>query len=229
MGPLASSVQDAALMLEGMTKARYPVDPDAHVRVGIPENFFLERAQPEVVLAVERAARLAEKLGAQLVRVRAPDPEGLFSIARTILLCEAATALHAHVQPRHELGADVLALLDTGAKVAATEYIRATGATVRLRALWAALFETIDVMFTPTTPTAAPRIGQSTIQVQDKEEDTRLLTTRCCRGVNLLGYPAISLPSGNSNEGLPIGLQIIGAMGADTRVLNVAAALERAQ
>jgi aspartyl-tRNA(Asn)/glutamyl-tRNA(Gln) amidotransferase subunit A len=229
MGPLANSVEDAALLLEGMTGGSYPVTPEAHVRVGIPENYFLERTQTEVTLAMENAARAAEGLGAELVRVRTPDPEGLFSIARTILLCEAATALHAHVQPRHELGADVLALLDTGATVAATEYIRAMAATARLRSMWAALFESIDVLFTPTTPTTAPLIGQSTIRVLGKEEDTRLLTTRFCRGINLLGYPAISIPWGSSPEGLPIGLQIVGPTGADTRVLNLAAALERAR
>ena len=229
MGPLASSVADVALMLEGMTGASYPIAPDARVRVGIPENYFLEHTQPEVLEAMENAVAAAEALGAKLVRVRTPDPEGLFSIARTILLGEAATALHAHVQPRHELGADVLSLLDAGSKVAATEYIRAQAATLRLRAMWASLFEGIDVLFTPTTPSTAPLIGQNTVRVGGKEEDTRLLTTRFCRGINLLGYPAISIPWGNSPEGLPIGLQIVGPTGADIRVLNVAAALESAR
>jgi aspartyl-tRNA(Asn)/glutamyl-tRNA(Gln) amidotransferase subunit A len=229
MGPLASSVEDTALMLEGMTGASFPVTPESNVRIGIPENYFLEHTQPQVVAAVERAARTAQKLGAKLVHVRTPDPEGFFSMARTILLCEAATALHAHLQPRHELGADVLALLDAGSAIAATEYIRANAAAVRLRCSWASLFETIDVLFTPATPTTAPLIGQTTIRIDGKEEDTRLLTTRFSRGINLLGYPAISIPWGKSTEGMPIGLQIIGPAGGDISVLNVAAALERAQ
>jgi aspartyl-tRNA(Asn)/glutamyl-tRNA(Gln) amidotransferase subunit A len=137
--------------------------------------------------------------------------------------------LHAHLQPRHELGADVLALLDAGSAIAATEYIRANAAAVRLRDSWASLFETIDVLFTPATPTTAPLIGQTTIRIEGKEEDTRLLTTRFSRGINLLGYPAISIPWGKSSEGMPIGLQIIGPAGGDISVLNVAAALERAQ
>jgi aspartyl-tRNA(Asn)/glutamyl-tRNA(Gln) amidotransferase subunit A len=226
MGPLARTVEDTALMLEGMARAPYALTPDAKVRVGIPDNYFMDVAAPEAVAAVDVAARRAEELGAKLVHVRVPDPEGLFSAARTILLCEAATALHAHVQPRHELGADVLALLDTGAKIAATEYIRAMASATRLRAAWGALFTSIDVLFTPSTPTPAPLIGQNAIRVGGREEDTRLLTTRCCRGINLLGYPAISIPSGRSPEGLPLGLQIVGPLGADMRVLNLAAALE---
>ena len=59
-----------------------------------------------------------------------------------------------------------------------------------------------------------------------KEEDTRLLTTRFCRGINLLGYPALSIPCGDSRAGLPMGLQIIGALNQDATVLNVGAAME---
>jgi aspartyl-tRNA(Asn)/glutamyl-tRNA(Gln) amidotransferase subunit A len=225
MGPLTRTVEDAALMVAGMGGPSIDVVPDARVRVGIPENFFLERVQPEVLAAVVEAGRRAQSAGATVKRVRVPDPEGLFASARTILLAEAATVLAPGSQPRHEFGSDVLALLDTGAKVLATEFIWAKEAAERLRASWAALFKEIDVLFTPTTPTTAPRIGQSTIPINGREEDTRLLTTRCCRGINLLGYPAISIPAGKDGAGLPIGLQIVGGWGQDARVLGVAAAL----
>ena len=148
------------------------------------------------------------------------------STARTILLCEAATVMLPHVKPRHEFGPDVLAHLDAGAKVTATEYIRAVQGTARLKELWAKLFEQVDVLFTPTIPITAPRIGQATVLMGTKEEDTRLLTTRFCRGINLLGYPALSIPCGDSRAGLPMGLQIIGALNQDATVLNVGAAME---
>lgn len=229
MGPLARSVDDTALMLEGMGSGQYPLTPNARVRIGVPENYFNHLLTTEVRVAVEKALGRAQELGAKLVSVRVPDPDGLFSIARTILLCEAATALHGQMQPRHEFGADVLALLDSGAQIPATEYILATTAAVRLRTAWEALFENVDVIFAPATPTTAPRIGQTAISINGREEDTRLLTTRFCRGINLLGYPAISIPWGVSSERLPIGLQIFGPTGEDLRVLNVAAALEGAQ
>jgi aspartyl-tRNA(Asn)/glutamyl-tRNA(Gln) amidotransferase subunit A len=225
MGPLTRTVEDAALMVAGMGGASMDVVPDARVRIGIPDNFFLDRVQPDVLAAVEEAGRRATADGATVKRLRVPDPEGLFSAARTILLAEAATVLVPGEQPRHEFGSDTLALLDTGAKVYATEFIRAKQLGERLRASWAALFEEIDVLLIPSTPTTAPRIGQSTIAISGKEEDTRLLTTRCCRGINLLGYPAISIPAGKDASGLPIGVQIVGAWGQDARVLGVAAAL----
>ena len=150
------------------------------------------------------------------------------STARTILLSEAATEMLPHVKPRHEFGADVLASLDAGAKVPATEYINAIRAAARLRQQWAKLFEDIDVIFTATTPTTAPLIGQATIRANGRDEDTRLFTTRLCRGINLLGYPAISLPCGEDREHMPIGLQIVGGWNQDSTVLDIAAALEDA-
>jgi aspartyl-tRNA(Asn)/glutamyl-tRNA(Gln) amidotransferase subunit A len=226
MGPLARTVEDTAWMLEGMSGRSFPIEPRAEVRMGLPENFYFDGVDPEVHVAVERAAKRAEKSGATIVRVRVPDPDGLMSTARTILLCEAATVMLPHVKPRHEFGADVLALLDTGTQLPATEYINALRAAAHLKKTWAKLFEQFDVLLTPTIPITAPRIGQTTVHIGNKEEDTRLLTTRFCRGINLLGYPALSIPCGSSREGLPIGLQIIGGWNEDATVLNVGAALE---
>lgn len=229
MGPLATTVRDCALMTEAMSGEKIAVAPQTDVRIGVPENFYFDLLEPAVQTAVQRAIRKAESLGARVSRVRVPDPEGLMSTARTILLCEAATVMVPHIKPRHEFGADVLASLDAGAKVPATEYILATEAATRLRQQWAKLFEGIDVIFTPTIPITAPLIGQTTMRVNGKDEDTRLFSTRFCRGINLLGYPAISLPCGENDEHMPVGLQIVGGWNQDSTVLNVAAALEDAQ
>jgi aspartyl-tRNA(Asn)/glutamyl-tRNA(Gln) amidotransferase subunit A len=226
MGPLARTVEDAALMLEAMAGRTFRVKPRTDVRIGMPENFYFDDLDPEIHVAVEQSAKRAEKLGAKIVRVRVPDPDGLMSTARTILLCEAATVMLPHVKPRHEFGADVIALLDTGAKVTATEYINAVNAASRLKEAWAKQFEHFDVLLTPTIPITAPCIGQMTVQIGKKEEDTRLLTTRFCRGINLLGYPALSIPCGLSRQGLPMGLQLVGALNQDATVLSVGAALE---
>ena len=228
MGPLAATVRDCAVITEAMSGEKIAVNPRTDVRIGVPENFYFDLVEPEVQLAVQRAIRKAESLGARVTRVRVPDPEGLMSTARTILLSEAATEMLPHVKPRHEFGADVLASLDAGAKVPATEYINAIRAAARLRQQWAKLFEDIDVIFTATTPTTAPLIGQATIRANGRDEDTRLFTTRLCRGINLLGYPAISLPCGEDREHMPIGLQIVGGWNQDSTVLDIAAALEDA-
>ena len=64
--------------------------------------------------------------------------------------------------------------------------------------------------FTPTIPIPAPRIGQATVPMGTIAKKTHgLLTTRFCRGINLLGYPALSIPCGDSRAELcPWVLQI---------------------
>ena len=229
MGPLARTVDDIVLLLEAMLGERLALTGRTDVRIGLPENFYFDSVQPEVAGAVQSAARRAETLGAKIVPIHVPEPEQVMSTARTILLLEAATTLAAHMNRKEDISPETLALLESGSKVTISEYIRATANANRLRALWAKLFDDIDVLFTPTTPTVAPKIGQTKMKIDGEEHDTRLLTTRFCRGINLLGYPAISIPWGKSADGLPIGVQIIGALNRDTTVLDLAASLEQRQ
>jgi aspartyl-tRNA(Asn)/glutamyl-tRNA(Gln) amidotransferase subunit A len=88
------------------------------------------------------------------------------------------------------------------------------------------LFESIDCLFTPTTPITAPAIGQASVTVNGNSEDARLASTRLVRGINAIGNPAISLPCGEA-DGLPVGLQIIGRPFDDALVLQVAAVIEK--
>lgn len=228
MGPFGRSVEDAVLLLNAMANEPVTLKPNAAVRFGVPKNYFFDGAQPEVQAAVEGAIQAAEKLGAKAVPVTVPEPDELTKTARSILLFEAATTMLPHLHRRDEFGADVLTLLEAGAAMPASDYVAAMAEANRLRMVWAKLFETIDVLALPTTPTVAPLIGQQKIIVDGTEHDTRLLTTRTCRGINLLGYPTISIPCGQSSEGLPIGLQIVGGANRDDVVLGVAAAIEKA-
>ncbi|HEV1286793.1 MAG TPA: amidase family protein, partial [Bryobacteraceae bacterium] len=90
------------------------------------------------------------------------------------------------------------------------------------------LWTQVDCIFTPTTPTPAPKIGQATMQVGAQQEDVRLATTRLMRAINVLGIPALSIPCGFTKAGLPIGLQILGAPRAEDMILRIGAAIEDA-
>jgi aspartyl-tRNA(Asn)/glutamyl-tRNA(Gln) amidotransferase subunit A len=226
MGPFARSVEDAGLLLNAMANEPVSWSANAKVRIGLPQNYFFDGAQPEVRAAVEAAIHNGEGLGAQIIPVRVPEPEELTKTARALLLFEAATVMLPQLHQREKFGTDVLTLLETGAAMPPSDYVAAMAEANRLRMAWAKLFESIDVLALPSTPTVAPLIGQQKITVDGEEHDTRLLTTRTCRGINLLGYPTISIPCGTTERGLPIGLQIVGGANKDDVVLGVAAALE---
>ena len=197
------------------------------LRIGLPENFYFERISPAVADAVRRAARLAEEAGAVVVSLRVPDIAQLNTIGRIILLSEASATMERYLHRRGDFGPDVLALLDQGRLLPATDYINAQRVRRVLQQEFQAVWKQVDCLFTPTTPTSAPKIGQSTIDL-DGEEDVRIASTRLARGINVLGLPALSLPCGFDEAGLPIGLQIVGPSFQEALILRVGAALEDA-
>jgi len=242
MGPLTRSVRDAALTLNAIagrdpkdpTSSRHPVvdyvpDEDCSIkrlRIGFPEEFFFDRLDPSVESAVRGAIARAESLGAMVLPVRLPDVEALNAVARMVLLAEASAVAEPALEHREMFGPDVLALLDQGRLVPATDYINAQRLRRKMRRDFDKLWNDVDCFMTPTTPNTAPMIGDTTVRLGGRDEDVRLATTRLVRGINALGYPALSMPCGLSGNGLPIGLQIVGPAFEEALILRVAAALE---
>ena len=239
MGPLTRSPHDAALVLNAIagfdprddTSSKQPVgrvsdlpsSPLHGLRIGVPQNFYTERLQPEVDAAFRAALTKAEGAGAHLIPIQVPDPGEINIISRVILMAEASALLEPYLHRRGDFGADVLALFDQGRLLAATDYINAQ----RLRRLyqreWAKLWDTVDCLFTPTSPIVAPRIGETHVEIDSSVEDVRLTSTRFVRAINVLGLPAISVPL--PAPGLPIGLQVVSKPFAETLVTSVSRAV----
>jgi aspartyl-tRNA(Asn)/glutamyl-tRNA(Gln) amidotransferase subunit A len=242
IGPLTRSVRDAALALNAIaghdprdpTSSRRPVvdylpDEDCSirgVRIGFPENFFFDRLHEDVESAVRGAIARAQSLGAVVKPVRLPDMDALNAVARIVLLSEASAVAEPFMEDRGQFGADVLALLDQGRLVPATDYINAQRLRRQMRRQFEQVWREVDCLITPATPSPAPRIGDTTIRLGGRDEDVRLASTRLVRGVNALGYPALSLPCGLSASGLPVGMQIVGPAFEEALLLRIGAALE---
>ena len=241
MGPLTRTVRDAGAVLNviagydprDQTSSRRPVEnyvPDIApsirgLRIGMPENFYFERLDPDVDAAVRAAFRAAESLGARIVALTVPDIAAINTVARLILLAEASAQLEPHLEQRDRFGADVLALLDQGRLLPATDYINAQRLRHEMQREFAALWSRVDCLFTPTTPITAPLIGETTVAAGGESEDVRLAATRLVRAINPLGLPAVSIPYGADRRGLPVGLQIVGRPFAEALILRVAQAL----
>ncbi len=161
-----------------------------------------------------------------MILLRVPDIEALNTAGLVILLSEAAAVHQSHHHRRGDFGPDVLALLDQGSLIPAADYVNAQRQRKLLLDEFHALFQTIDCLFTPATPITAPRIGQSGITLNGEKYDTRILTTRFARGINVLGFPALSIPRGNSPDGLPIGLQMIARPFEENLLLALGEALD---
>ena len=116
-----------------------------------------------------------------------------------------------------------------GEKVSALEYLCALDLREQFIAGFhlALLENEVDALVTPTTPIAAPLIGEETVSIAGKDHSTRALLLRLNRPANLGGLPAISVPCGLTPSGLPAGLQFLSALNAESLLLDVASRFEQ--
>jgi len=238
VGPMARTVADVALLFDAIanqekTRGRPRVPRGQHLRIGIPKHFFLDIVSPEIQQAFESSLVTLKKLGAKLKEVSLPYLKETEHAGNQIAWAEAT---HYHQQagwyPLHaaEYGEDVRSRLEMGEKVSALEYLRALDLREKFIAGFhlALLENEVDALVTPTTPIAAPLIGEETISIAGKDHSTRALLLRLNRPANLGGIPAISVPCGLTPSGLPAGLQFLAGVNGESLLLDLASRFEQA-
>ena len=252
VGPMCRYVHDVALMMN--TLAGY--DPrDVHsedqpvpdytegldgsihgTRAGIPKQHFFDDLDPEVERTVGEAIKVLEGLGVEIVELDIPSAEAGHEVTLTLLTAEAGQfhqqRLAAH---REDYGVDVRELLENGLSLSATDYIRAIRVREIVRREFSQAFEKVDCILSPTAPIPAPLRSTHDLSGGSESNRIRPRLTRNTRLINLLGLPSISLPCGfaqvedsNSEDGLPVGLQISGPWWSEKTLLHIAHAYERA-
>lgn len=231
VGPIARTVRDAAIAFQTMAKDGSGYIPPRGIdlngiRIGWPRRFFSEYVDPEVLAAVRHSLHNAVLAGAEAIEVNIPDMEALRWAAVTTLLSEAAVALKRFLPRKSEMGEDIQGYLEKGLAIPAVEYLEAQRVRGQIRRQFSELFQSVDCLLTPTTPMAAPKIGQKEVAFAGLKQETRAAATRFTRGMNAVGFPAISIPCGLTQQNLPIGLQIIAAANQEDKMLYIAAAIE---
>jgi aspartyl-tRNA(Asn)/glutamyl-tRNA(Gln) amidotransferase subunit A len=239
VGPLAASVEDAAIVLQAIaeydaadvTSADVPVtdyvgalrEGAKSVRVGVVREYFFDDLDAEVGAAVEQALQALASLGAEMKEVRLDVPTD-----RTLQTAESYAYHAENVGRSPELyQAETVRRIRSGERVSAAEYIRCRRELDEARRNIGAVFADVDVLVTPTMPMPAPAIADLKKDPEAlRPAELRLL--RNTRPFNVWGLPAISVPCGFTEGGLPIGLQIAGAHWREDLVLCVAGAYERA-
>ena len=212
-GPMAPSVEGCTAMLEALVPGfeRATLDALADVRIGVA---WTEQAEPLVRARVEEAAALFPD--------RQPIEPPLGEAARTVFMREVADVHRELYAENADLyGANVAAKLELCLAVTDAEYAAGIRARETYRGQMAELYAEVDLIVTPTLPFVAPAAGQD-------ERELRGGLTLLTWPFNVLGAPALALPCGPAEDGLPASVQIAGPPGADALVLGVGALLERA-
>jgi len=239
VGPLAASVTDAALVLQAIagydvgdiTSTDVPVGDyvsalkeDAKgLRVGVPRSYFSDDLDAEVASAMEHALRGIETLAAEVKEIELDVPTD-----RMLQAAESYTYHAESVAKSPELyQAETLRRIRSGETVSAAEYIRKRQELEQVRRGIRKIFADVDLLVTPTTPMPAPAIAELKAD-PDALRPAELKLLRNTRPFNVWGLPAISLPCGFTQSGLPIGLQIAGPHWREDLVLRLAHAYEQA-
>ena len=238
VGPLAKSVRDAALIMQ-VISVYDPQDPasvkilngdylghlgdDMHGRkIALGSGEFIEGSDPEVLGAVREAAKVFESMGCTLMEENVDWMREAALANKTMTQSDGAAVHRDRLNEHPEMfGEDIRRRLEDGAKTTSTEYILARRTQTEAKKRCEQFFESYDLLLTPTTPIAAP-----TVEGHDAVEQAGRLT-RYTAPFNLTGLPALSIPCGFTEEGLPIGLQIISRAWAESKVLNAGYAFEQ--
>ncbi|PRZ41601.1 aspartyl-tRNA(Asn)/glutamyl-tRNA(Gln) amidotransferase subunit A [Antricoccus suffuscus] len=244
VGPITRTVHDAALMmnvLAGYDRADpgtvdepvpdFTAGLDSGVKgmvFGLPTNYFFDNIDLEVESAVRAAVDVLTGLGAQVREIELPMTETYMSVEFGILVPEASAYHQKLLREKADLYTDdVRVFLDAGELMLATDYIKALRVRTLIQDGWRDMFEGLDAVLAPTLPSTAARVGQDTFNWGVEEPVINAYVRTSAPG-NLTGLPGLSVPCGLSNDGLPIGLQILGKPFAEPTVLRIGAAYEAA-
>ncbi len=193
----------------------------------MPKEFFFDVISDDVYIAFHEAVRTLQKQGATLKEVSIPLLSETEQAGNYIAWAEAT---HYHQQAgwfparSAEYGEDVRTRLEMGSGVSATAYLRALEARDKfIQQFHLAMTDAgVDALVVPTTAIAAPLIGEESTPIGKESHPTRALLLRLNRPANLAGIPAISIPCGFTSAGLPVGLQLIGAVTDEPLLLRIA-------
>ena len=239
-GPMTWTVEDTAYMLQAIagydpkdpTTSRAPV-PDYSlslredirgVKIGVPRHFFFSNepgVNQEVVSIVDRQLGVLEELGAELVEVTIPSLEYVRPANVVIMLTEAYAYHEPNLKSRpHEFGEMVRARFRIGGMLSASDYVQAQRTRKLVKREVAQMLEQVDLLVSPTMtqPAAAFEGYDSTSTVRGPSFTAPY---------NLTGLPAISVPCGFTEAGLPVGMQLAGKPFDEPGVIRAAYTYEQ--
>lgn len=217
-------------------------------KIGLPKEYFIEGLDPDVRLAVEAAIETYRELGAEIVDVSLPHTD--YSVASYYLIATAEASSNlarydgVRFGVRKDDGSGLIGMYEQTRAAGFGEevkrrimlgtyalssgyydayYLKAQKVRTLIRQDFLNAFEQVDMLLTPVAPTPAFKIGA---MLDDPLQ--MYLSDIFTIPVNLAGTCAMSLPCGVSQEGLPIGLQLIGQPFAEADILQAAYAYEQA-
>ena len=230
VGPLATTVAEAALALDTITEGGNWRPASALVgqsieglRIGLARSWFADdpKASPELIRAMDEAAATFSMLGARVSLIDLPD-YAPYQAAASVILHAEALAEHAALIAKKQsaYGRPTLQCLAFGAVITDDDLAMARRAVTPLTLEMMDAMANVDVMLTATT--LSPALPFSAF-----DGEKAVWTPMRTIAFNLTGQPALSLPCGFEN-GLPLGAQLVASIGSEDLLCQVGHAFEQA-
>lgn len=222
VGPIANHVEDARLLFEVLAgRAGTPATHPQPLRVGWITCPSFGPVDADVHQQIYGAAQ-------QLFGDALQETDELHHLAAgmkdTLLTLQRAEAFEVHAERMrdapHKFEQEVRERLEVSEEVRGWQYIRAQASQAQYKAAMARLFEHYDLLVSPSVPITATEVNAREVRVGEQDIDVRAAVLSYTSAWNLTGLPALSLPVGHV-RGMPVGLQVIGAAGADDQLLQV--------
>ncbi len=228
IGPMTRSVEDAALRTAAIADApapdlAAPAADAAGLRIAVlPADQYPIAVEPAVSAALATAQQTLRALGAHIVERRFPFDFGELSRRNGQLTAAEAYAVHrAYIEDETlPIGAGVRRRVLGGKAIGAADYIDALAYRRAAAAQWRAWMRDTDALLTPTLPMAACPV--------DAVDETVAPLASFTRAGNFLGACGLSLPAGFSDNGLPLGVQLLGKPFDDATLLRIGRAFQSA-
>ncbi|QGJ70564.1 Glutamyl-tRNA amidotransferase subunit A [Planctomycetales bacterium 10988] len=212
VGFLARCVPDLILLTQTLAEEDTLPTLSKPPRLGILDQMFVEDADPDAGRVLRAAVDRCKSRGAEIVSLALPNSfQDISEMHRRIMATEAAEFHYEHFRDHEdELGPLLHELLEEGLSMPAIDYAEALKYRLELLPLMEVLFKQVDAFLTPATVSAAPSGLTST--------GSPLFNSPW----SFLGTPTVSFPVGYADNGLPMGVQLVGARGTDQQLLNIA-------
>jgi aspartyl-tRNA(Asn)/glutamyl-tRNA(Gln) amidotransferase subunit A len=244
VGPMARTVKDCAILLDAIagydpadpTSARMPApsyassveEPTPDITLGVLEPAVDDGVTPEVRRATDAAVAAIENLGFKTTPIELPHLSQATRAMLALLYAEASAYHEPWLRSRpDEYCANTRDRLELGTLLPATLYLRASRVRQLIVDVHRELFGRIDILVTPVSPFASYLIDETPSEPIGKMGDRMLSLTRFTGPFNLTGQPALTVPSGLGDNGLPIGVQLVGRPFEESLLFQVATLLER--
>ena len=246
VGPLCRTVRDAARMT-GLMAGHDPRDPSSvprpvpdyesglehgvsGIRIGVPRNWAYELADDEVHKLMHESLEVLRRAGAETVEVPVPDMQRITELSNVVFTSEAA-ALHERwlVERPDDYQAQVRSRIERGLHVRATQYIQALGSRTAVLGDFAdAVFAKADVLHTPALPFPVPTRAETDVAAGDAMAGMVAGISWCTRPTNYLGVPALVVPCGFTENGMPAAFQLMGPLFAEETLFRIGHAYQSA-